>query len=175
MTRHRKRNARTVGGVLVGAACLVAFLYFRLVVPVTATLALDFEVKAPAGVLVEVNENHSIAPGSRRRSNEWEIELHAVVRNRTEKALTIGSLRVEFHDEDGSRIALRDSSIDTLFPEGAGDLRSLFLLPGKTRSYKTAAPLRIKAGGGRNRVRGTIRVLDVGTYNKEFLEGVRDR
>jgi hypothetical protein len=171
----RRRNVRSIGGVIVGAVCLAAFLYFRLVVPATATLTLEFEVKAPAGVSVDVNETHSMSMGSRHRSSEWEIELHAVVRNRTEKALTIGNLRAELRDEGGKRIALRSPSIDTLVPEGAGTPGSLFLMPGKTLNFNLPVPLRIKAGGGENRVRGTIRVVDVSTFDKDFVKGVEDR
>jgi hypothetical protein len=155
---------RSIGGVATVVVGLAAVLYFRILAPATATLDLEFEVKAPSGLSVQVDHAHSIAIGGKRRPNEWKIEIDAKVKNLTGKLLLVEAVRVEFRGEDGSRIPLRDPGIDTLVQEGKD---VLFLPAGETRSYKTPAPLRIRASGGRNVVRGTIVFKGVKDFGAE--------
>jgi hypothetical protein len=168
----RRRNARNIaGGVLALLAGAVA-LWFRVLAPASATLDLEFDVKGPPGVTADVSHTHEVEWGGRRKPATWKIELVVKVRNQTSRALSFRDVEVGFRGADGERIPLRDTPLNSLVADDAGALSSLVLLPGKTRTYRTPVPLRIKASGGRNVVRGEIRFEGVSDFTPEFLERI---
>lgn len=167
----RRTGLRTLGGLAFTAVGFLVLLYFRLVVPVTARLSIDFEVKAPQDVSVEADYSSSLRLGGRQRRQGWRVDLRARVKNTGDRALRLGEFTAELRDHDGGRLYFGDTRGE--LTAGGGGADAFFLLPGESCSYQTLVPLFVRAGGGENRLKCVLRMKEPTSFDPGLLGRVK--